>query len=98
MFLKGTVIISDSRSSINRKELLIFRKLTVPSLLCTLSQSASLWARKRFAKNGAGTDPIGIPITSIIMIFPIEEKQLCKRNLIASLINDLVKTKLCPLS
>ena len=89
MFLKGTLIISDIRSSINRKELLIFRKLIVQSLLCSLSQSASLWARKRFAKNGAETDPIGIPI---------EEKQLCKRNFIASLINDLVKTKLCPLS
>ena len=31
------------------------------------------------------------------MIFPIEKKQLCKRNFIPSLSNDLVKTKRYPL-
>ena len=84
-------------ASINRKELLIFRTLIVPSLRYALTQSASLWAWKRFAKNGAGSDPIAIPITWIIIIFPMEKKQLRKRNLIASLSNNLVKTKWCPL-
>ena len=31
------------------------------------------------------------------MIFLREKKQLCKRNFIASLSNDLVKAKSCPL-
>ena len=46
---------------------------------------------------GAGSDPTGIPITWIIMIFPIEKKQLSKRNSIASLSNDLVKMKWYPI-
>ena len=69
--------------------------MIVPSLRSAVPQSASLWVKKSFAKNGPGSDPIGIPIIWIIMIFPIEKKQLCKRNFIASLSNDLVKTKWC---
>ena len=85
-----------SNSSIKQKELLIFWILIVPSLLCALTHSASLWARKKYTKNGAGSDSIDIPITWIIMIIPIEKKQLCKRNFIASLSNDLVETNWCP--
>ena len=58
--------------------------MIVPSLHCALTQSTSLWARKRFAKNGSWLDPIGIRI---------EKKQLYKRNFIASLSNGLGKTK-----
>ena len=69
-----------------------FQTFIVRSLRCALAQLASLLAKRRFAKNGAGSDPIGIPITEI-MIFPIEKKQSCIRNFIPSLSNDLVKTK-----
>ena len=97
VFPKVLPSFSDSKSSINRKELLIFRTLIVRRLPCALTQSPSLWTRKGFAKSGAESDPIGIPITWI-MIFPLEKKQLCKINVIAFSSNYLVKTKWCPLS
>ena len=71
---------------------MIFWRLVVPRLRCALIQSAFLLARKRFAKNGAGSDAIGIPVT---MIFPTEKKQLCKKDSIASVSNNFVKTKWC---
>ena len=45
----------------------------VKAKFSALNQLASLWARKRFAKYGVASDPIGIPIIFII-IFPIEKK------------------------
>ena len=66
----------DKNIQSDRKELLIFWTLIVPSLRCVLTQSASLWTRKRFAKHGTGSNPIDIPITWIIMIYPREKKEV----------------------
>ena len=67
----------------------MFQAYVVPygsQLLCGLERSLQ--------KNGAGSDPIGIPITWIIMIFPIKKKNnYVKEILLLPLSNDLVKTK-----